>query len=101
MTKALNRSESDGQGRPYWWYECCVSGDRKLYYSKKIYDKSVELHLAKCQRCKDAQWNSCIDTLHIPGMVTPRPIRIQTTDAPTIESSNLFTFPRRNIESGI
>lgn len=100
MTKALNRTENDGQGRSYWWYECVVTKDRKLYYSKKIYDKSVELHFKKCERCAGAMWDSCIDTLNVNGMIAPKSIKVQRTDTPTIESSDLFTFPRRNI-SGI
>ena len=101
MTKAMNRSETDTQGRSYWWYKCCATGDRKLYYSKKIYDKSVELHFKKCERCKNAQWNSCIDTLNVTGMIEPKSIKVQLTEYPTIESSPLFVFPRRNIESGV
>ena len=97
MTKAMNRSEVDTQGRSYWWYICIVTGDRKLYYSKKIYDKSIKLHLAKCERCGNAQWDSCIDTLNVTGMIEPKPITIQTTDNPTIEYSPLFVFPRRNL----
>jgi len=99
MTKAMNHREVSTQGRSYWWYKCVVTGDRKLYYSKKVYDKSVELHLTKCERCGNAQWKSCIDTLNVNGMIKPKTITIQTTDSPTIESSPLFVFPRRNIQS--
>ena len=83
MTKAMNHAEA-GDGRKYWFYECCVSGDRKLYYSKKVYDKSIQLHLAKCDRCAKAQWNYCVNTLDINGIVNPTSVRISSDITPSI-----------------
>ena len=97
MTKALNRTENDGKGRSYWFYECCVSGDRKLYYSKKLYDKSIQLHLAKCDRCAKAQWNFCINTLDINGIVNPTSVRISSNTTPSIPTIASFIVPRSNI----